>query len=112
MIDYEIMFKDSMFVYSAETVKNPSKLKVTIPEVFLDKKPNTVEEIRLVKGSNNIFLNENPPALSNSIISKNYLELPIANSLSGVIGKVYAGDRFVAQFIGNSPSNGIITARC
>lgn len=125
MTDFEVSFKDSMFVYAAESATNPSKLKVTIPEIFLDKKTNTVDSTRVAKGSSNIYLNENPPALSNSIISMNYIELPVVGSFSGSgrygdhtinvtsgIGAVHAGDRLIAQFIGNCPFNGIIIGRC
>ena len=129
MTDFDVKFKDSMFVYAAESVTNPSKLKVTIPEAFLDKKTGASEDIRIAKGNINVFINENPPALSNSVISKNYLELPVIGSFSGSgkyyadgdtrtvsvssgIGHINIGDRLVAQFIGNSPTNGVIIARC
>lgn len=125
MTDFEVSFKDSMFVYAAESATNPSRLKVTIPEIFLDKKMGTVDSVRLAKGSTNIYLNENPPALANSILSMNYIELPVIGSFSGSgsyaghnisvssgIGSIRAGDRLVAQFIGNCPFNGIIIARC
>lgn len=110
MSNFDVMFKDTMFVYSAETVRYPSSIKVTVPEVFLDKKTGSAEDIRVAKGNTNIFVNETPPALANSSISKNYLVLPIANS--GRVEYIYTGDRLVAQFIGNCPTNGVIIARC
>lgn len=125
MTDFEVSFKDSMFVYAAESATNPSKLKVTIPEIFLDKKTNTVESIRVAKGNSNIYLNENPPALANSVMSLNYIELPVIGSFAGSgtygshkinvtsgIGSIRAGDRLIAQFIGNCPFNGVIIGRC
>ena len=125
MQDYDIRFKDNMFVYAAEDADNPTSLKVFIPEVFLDKRTDSIHETRLGKGNLHIFLNENPPALSNSIISKNYIELPVISSFTGSvtmqdtsvfvssgIGKISKGDRLLALFIGNSPDNGIIIARC
>lgn len=108
MTDFEVKFSDNMFVYAAEYAEYPSNLKVTIPETFLDKKSGSTQEVKLAKGSNNIFLNENPPSLSNSITSKNYITLPVVGS----IGKVNAGTRLLAQFIGNCPFNGVIVARC
>ena len=133
MSDFDVMFKDSMFVYAAESVNNPQTLKVTVPEAFLDKSTGKVDETRLAKGSTNIFINENPPALSNSVVSKNYITLPVIGSFTGSgsgkyyadggshtvtvnvntgIGQVNIGDRLVASFIGNSPDNGVIIARC
>lgn len=129
MTDFDIKFNDSMFVYAAESISNPSVLKVSVPEIFLDKETGGATSIRLPKGSTNIFINENPPALTNSIISKNYIELPVIGTFTGNgqyyadgnyrtvsiksgIGQVNVGDRLVASFIGNSPDNGIIIARC
>lgn len=133
MTDFDVKFKDSMFVYAAESATNPSILKVTVPETFLDKNTGDAQDIRIAKGNINMFINESPPALSNSIISKNYIELPVIGSFTGNgsgqyyadgdnrtvyvnvssgIGEINVGDRLVASFIGNSPDNGVIIARC
>lgn len=126
MKDYDIMFKDNMLVYSAEDAVNPTVLKVTIPEIFLDKPTGKVVEKRLPKGNVGIFVNEYPPALMGSVVSKNYITLPVIGTfrgntttqygenitMSSGIGEIHVGDRLIASFIGNSPNNGVIIARC
>ena len=111
MNDFNIYFKDNMLVYAAENVEYPSStLKVTIPELFLDKETKSYRNRRLSKGNIMIYLNEYPPALQNSVITKNYIELPVASSCR--FYDVHIGDKFLASFIGNSPTNGVILARC
>lgn len=142
MENFNVGFNNIMFVYASESAYNPEKLKVTIPEVFLENfatnsKIDSSEAIekRVSKGNKNIFINEHPPALMNSVISKNYIELPVikpfsCNFTTNVydywgkpntinikdavvgIGQINAGDRLLAAFIGCNPSNGIIIARC
>lgn len=125
MQDFNVLFKENMFVYAAENATNPQRLKVTIPEILLDKPTGEARENRIPKGNINIFINENPPALQTTTISRNFIELPVIGSFNGSyyvhgdrynlnagIGTIHVGDRLIASFIGNCPTNGIIIARC
>jgi hypothetical protein len=124
-----IDFREKMFVYAAENAYNPTELKVTIPEVFIDKDSGAAVSQRIIKSNLNIFTNVTKPAISDSIETINYIILPVisnyigstsvrvqgtnySGSTSAGIGDVKVGDRFIATFIGNSPINGVIIARC
>lgn len=121
----KIGFRNSMFVYALESAVNPSSLKVSIPEAFLHESSISPSEVKLQKGSNNIFLNATPPALSSYITSYNYISLPVIGSgltsinVKGLsyngstgIGSVTKGQRLIAEFTNNSPDHGLIIARC
>ena len=124
-----ITFEDKMFVYAAESAYNPSRIKVTIPEVFLDGSSGAAKVTKTFKGNMNIFVNTVKPSVSNSIAVTSYIELPVTFNMVGStsinvmgsryngstsvgLGSINVGDRLIAEFIGNSPSNGIIVARC
>lgn len=133
MKDFNIIFKENMFVYAAENANNPSSLKVCIPEVFLDKGTGAANIRKLNRGNTGVYLNDIPPALRTTVDSMNYITLPVISNfycrvddyykssygevkgskdiVSG-IGHVNVGDRLVASFIGGNPKNGIIIARC
>ena len=111
MQNTSVEFKEQMFVYSAQYVSpytTVSKLKVNIPEVFLDIQTSEGVSRTVSNGSNNIFINNYPPAISGSISVNNFITLPCSSGYSNV----NIGDRFLATFIGNNPINGIIIARC
>lgn len=124
MIDnFNIGFKNQMFVYAAETTniyggsgtpgtdhgnRNPiDKLKVCVPEAFLDKPVGKASSKGIPKGDTNIFLNTIKPSLTPTILSYNYITLPINTSKTSI----RLGERFLAEFIANSPENGFIIAR-
>lgn len=125
MDDRTIEFKEKMFVFAAESAENPQKLKVTIPDLFLDKKSGGASSQKVSKGSTNIYVNAYPPAVTNTAGSNNYIVLPVIKYFTGPayvhghvgtaevgIGKVKVGDRLLAEFIGCSPDNGVIIGRC
>lgn len=124
-----ISFDGKMFVYAAESAYNPSKLKVTIPEVFIDKPTGPSKTTQSYKGNMSIFVNITKPAISNVITLSNCISLPVINNLSGSatvryagsnhtgsatvgLGQIHVGDRLIAEFIGDSPNSGVIIARC
>jgi hypothetical protein len=98
-------FRESMYVFAAEHCYSPSRLKVYIPEVFTDKTISD-REYRLYRTAD-IFVNAQKPTVSQSVVSKNYIELPV---MDGALNSrtVHVGDRLVALFINSNPINGII----
>lgn len=103
-------FKTQMFVYSAENTGDytVSKLKVCIPEVFLDKKIAIYDSYKIGKEDTNIFCNDISPAISPTVNLQNYITLPVFCN-SGRYIKV--GDKFCANFINGNPESGFIIAR-
>ena len=95
-MDKKTQFKSPMFVYAAETVYCPSKLKVFIPEVFLTGTSPDISEYKAQKGNTSIFLNATVPALSSYVTKYNYITLPIIRDNGGWVEK---GTRFMAEFI-------------
>lgn len=124
-MDAKACFRTSMFVYSCENSTNPSSLKVTVPEAFLQSSDIRAQMIKLQKGNVNIFLNITPPALSSYVESYNYITLPVIgngkaftrvglHTYSGNtgIGEVKKGQRLIAEFTNGNPMYGLIIARC
>lgn len=124
-MDRKIGFKTNMFVYALESGTNLSRIKVAIPQAFMQDISITPGETKLQKGNNSIFLNAIPPALNTYVTSYNYITLPVIgsgvsnttignNTYSGTtgIGRVSKGDRLIAEFTNSNPIYGLIIARC
>lgn len=105
----DIEIQEYMYGYSAETYKYGSnRIKVFIPELFLDKPTNQLIDTKISKGTENVFKNTTPPALLQYISSRNYITLPTINNTSMTIHK---DDRLIILFINRDPRNGIIIGR-
>ena len=105
-----IEFKENIFVYSLDYHEYaPSSLRVSVPEVFLLDKNTSPKELKISKGSNSIFINATPPALSQYVTTYNYITIPIVGNIGNHIN---VGERFICHFINSNPAYGYIIARC
>ena len=110
-----IEFKNKMFVYSGERYySRPSSVDVIVPEAFLTSSGISKSDVKVFKGSTNLFINATPPALSNYVYKRNYITLPVmtGSSITDSDGDIRIGDRLVADFINNNPTYGMIIGRC
>ena len=106
-----VEFNNTMFVYSGRYYRYlPNDgIDVIVPEAFLTNAGSSASDVKVYKGSTNLFVNATIPALSNYVYKRNYITLPIMAGAS--IGEIDTGKRLVAQFINNNPSYGIIIGR-
>lgn len=103
----KIEFKSIMYGYAAETTSS-KKVKVFIPEIFLDKNIDDIRILSKSRGSNNIFINNTQPAVSAFVKEMNYITLPVASLNNITINK---NDKLILSFIDNNPVNGAIIGK-
>lgn len=106
----KIDFREHMFVYAAQKYNKytPEQIKVFVPEVFIDKSQKDATEIKVLKGNMSLFINEQIPSISGTILSRNYLTMKVIPYRN--MGNVNIGDRFLATFF-NSNNNYFIISR-
>lgn len=103
-----VRFRELMYGYAAETV-TAKRIKVYMPDLFPDQKKGAAIDFAVNIGSaKNTIINVNPPPISNSIMCRNYLYLPVAQKdpLS-----VKLHDRLLLGFVNCDPKNGIIIGK-
>lgn len=113
----KIGFKEYMYGYCAEDYDwydndgyrhGTNSVKVFIPELFLDKTSDYMVNLKVSKGTDNVFKNITPPSLLQYVSNKNYLTLPTLNDTTMYFKQ---NDRVIILFINKNPLNGIVIGR-